>query len=164
MSTDAGTRPCPYCGELIKNNAIKCRFCGEFLDEQRAPPALPMAQVDEPSTGVKMIVPVGRSGWSIASGWLGVISVVPFPIFVFTLMSEAGQTMLTRSMYLAAGINTMFGFLAIVTAIGAFVSKKPGKFRAVFGVTAGLIGIIGYWTLVLCWDQVAIAFRNALAG
>jgi hypothetical protein len=26
-------RPCPFCGQWIKVQAIKCRFCGEYLDE-----------------------------------------------------------------------------------------------------------------------------------
>lgn len=26
-------RPCPMCGEMIKNDAVKCRFCGEVFDE-----------------------------------------------------------------------------------------------------------------------------------
>ena len=26
-------RPCPMCGEMIRSNAVKCRFCGEIFDE-----------------------------------------------------------------------------------------------------------------------------------
>jgi len=29
--TDA-RKPCPMCGEMIKSNAAKCRFCGEIFD------------------------------------------------------------------------------------------------------------------------------------
>jgi hypothetical protein len=29
-----GRRPCRFCGELIKPQAVKCPFCGEWLEEK----------------------------------------------------------------------------------------------------------------------------------
>jgi hypothetical protein len=35
------TKSCPFCAEQILKDAVKCRFCGEFLDERTRPQTRP---------------------------------------------------------------------------------------------------------------------------
>jgi len=77
---------------------------------------------DDP--GMRMLLPVGRSGYAIASGYLGLVSMIP----------------------ILAPLAILFGILAIVE-----IRKRPdlhGMGRAVFGIAMGAICLIGFLVLL----------------
>jgi hypothetical protein len=92
---------------------------------RRRPPDLG----DDP--GIRMLLPVGRSGWAIASGYLGLVSVllVPAPFALLT------------------------GILAVVEM--SRNPKKHGMGRAIFGITMG-----GVFTVLLLLLLIALAMKG----
>lgn len=84
--------------------------------------------------GVRWLLPVGRSGWAIAAGYLGLLSFVAVP----------------------APLALICGILAIRD-----IRKHPdrhGMGRAVFGLVMGILG-----TIFLCFMLVAIFADHAPA-
>jgi len=85
----------------------------------RKPPELG----DDPA--IRMLLPVGRSGWAIAAGYLGLISVLCIP--------------------------APFALLTGILAIRAMNRnpKKHGMGRAVFGIVMGTLGTLGLVIILL---------------
>ncbi len=119
---------CTQCGTLNGNREAGCSSCGHALHPQAVavPPAMPVPQAMPPAApaigddpAMRMLLPVGRSGWAIAAGYLGLISVLGLP-----------------------------GPIALVVSIVAIVDlRRPGKKRgwgrAIFGLIMGLLGTAG---------------------
>jgi hypothetical protein len=113
---DPGTVYCAACGEKNLRSEPNCRRCGQGLAGPASTPALVLT--DEGSA-LRMLLPIGRwSGWAVASGYLGLLSLllVPAPFAILT------------------------GVLAVRE-----LRRNPGRHgmgRAIFGITMGVLGTL----------------------
>ncbi|HEX5245111.1 MAG TPA: DUF4339 domain-containing protein [Tepidisphaeraceae bacterium] len=92
-----------------------------------AAPLAPRADIGQ-DAGIRMLIPVGRSGWAIAAGYLGLFSFVVLP----------------------APISLIVALIAIRD-----IRKHPEKHgmgRAIFGLVMGILG-----TVALAFGVVAMA-------
>lgn len=94
---------CVQCGNQISNSAAFCSHCGG--------PVIQPSSSDE--TVLRALLPIGRSGWAIAAGYLGLLSVLMIP----------------------APLALLTGIMAV-----ADIRKHPektGMGRAILGIAAG---------------------------
>jgi hypothetical protein len=92
-------------------------------------PGMPAEDIGQ-NAGMRMLMPVGRSGWAIAAGYLGLLSIFPF-------------------------VGALFGVAAVITGIQAIrdIKRNPsrhGMGRAIFGlVVGGLFALVWLAALVV---------------
>lgn len=104
---------CKKCGKEINDKSVVCVHCGGAIVAAQQTP-------DQPSGALRILLPVGRSGYAIMAGYLGLFAVLgifaPFAI--------------------------LFGILGILDIRKN--KDKHGMGRAVFGIAMGAISIIAY--------------------
>jgi hypothetical protein len=97
---------CRHCGKQIPESATACPACGTL---QRTPESAS-------SGGLKYVLPIGRSGWAIAAGYLGLFAILVVPAPLALGCGILGLREISRN------------------------PKKIGKPRAIFGIVMGALG------------------------
>lgn len=132
--------PCPNCGGAVEPQAYLCGHCGADVTVRASAPGQPYlpSQQHRPQQpyppqadigqdpAMRMLLPVGRSIWAIAAGYLGLFSVV-------------GGC--------AAPLALFCGIMALRD-----IKQHPdrhGMGRAIFGIVMGVIGLVFLVLLVI---------------
>jgi hypothetical protein len=105
---------CTRCGEKNPENNFRCTRCKEPLHDAPRVAAVVAGPTDD--AAMRMLLPVGRSGWAIAAGYLGLFAVLLLP----------------APFALAAGLMAVRDIRAN--------PAKLGMGRAVFGIVMGALG------------------------
>lgn len=98
-----------------------------------APPAAAPVNLGD-SAGMRLLLPVGRSGWAIAAGYLGLFGLLIVPAPLALIVSLIAIRDIQRSKKTA--------------------TRKHGMGRAVFGLLVGVLG-----TAVLIWLLILLGSK-----
>lgn len=105
---------CSQCGVKLPENAAFCPQCGVATSG-------PYVRVNaDDDAALRLLLPIGRSGWAIVAGYLGLLSLLP-----------------------------LVGVLAVITGVVAVrdIRKHPerhGLVRAWFGIVMGALTTVLY--------------------
>ena len=90
-------KKCPFCAELIQDEAVKCRWCNEFLDKRSAP---------APSA------PGGKPAASLFAVIFAMVSIGPFAPFLLPLVWKNPK--LSKKVKIAVTVGAVVFALVII--------------------------------------------------
>ena len=118
-----GYKRCPYCGEEVPENAVKCMYCTAWLNEEQPsaqPPVTPVQPSAQPQAAATQPQPVSRKNGISTAGL--VLSIVGL------------------ALCWVPGVNLILWFLGFLFSfIGIF--KRP-KGKAIAGLIISVISIV----------------------
>jgi hypothetical protein len=143
---NASFKLCPFCKEQIRKEAVKCRFCGEWLEQQASPPSS-QAQAAKTST-IKVASKIKDwRKWLIIGTAACITAVINF--FIYPLQPDAHLSILEcKSVFTQIG-GIFGGALALFMIGGLFAIP----FKSKMGAAVGVIVVAVVWGLILLGES-----------
>jgi membrane protein YdbS with pleckstrin-like domain len=129
VAVDMQTKPCPFCAETIQAAAVKCRFCGEFLNSEKAKALQAEAEPDSDSSEEE-----GANDGILFADRPSLFAMVPAGLKASVVLVLAW---LVVKMPLEASISHLLGLK--LTANQAF---GIGRWRALAGFGLGVLVVL----------------------
>ncbi len=127
--TTSQTRQCPFCAETILAAAVKCRYCGEFLNTERAKARVRFAGGDvdagqtEPAGPSEALFVGQPSLWAMAGAFVkgGIVFAAAVSLVVWHIESIAGLKLSVEQAAVVGRYRLLLGLgLGLVVAMVLF--------------------------------------------